>query len=68
MLLIHGDADKTVPFEQSELMEKALKAAGVPVRLLRIPGGDHGPTFPGAKNPPDYMGEMIRWLDQYLKR
>ena len=68
MLLIHGDADKTVPFEQSELMEKALKTAGVPVRLLRIPGGDHGPTFPGAKDPPDYMGEMIRWLDQYLKQ
>jgi len=68
MLLIHGDADKTVPFEQSELMEKAMRDAGVPVKLLRIPGGDHGPTFPGAKNPPDYMGEMIRWLDQYLKQ
>jgi acetyl esterase/lipase len=67
ILLIHGDADTSVPFEQSELMEKALRAAGVPTRLLRIPGGEHGPTFPGAKNPPDYMGEMIAWLDRYLK-
>src|SRR5882672_1197354 len=68
ILLIHGDADKTVPFEQSELMEKALRAAGVPTSLLRVPGGAHGPTFPGATNPPDYMGEMIRWLDRYLKQ
>ena len=65
ILLIHGDADKSVPFEQSEMMEKALRAAGVPTKLLRIPGGGHGPTFPGAINPPDYMGEMIKWLDHY---
>ena len=42
----------TVPFNQSELMEAALRKAGVPVQLIRIEGGDHGPTFPGAKNPP----------------
>jgi len=68
ILLIHGDADTTVPLAQSEAMEKALRAAGVPTQLLRIPGGAHGPTFPGAKNPPDYMGEMVRWLDRYLKK
>ncbi len=66
-LLLHGDADSTVPFEQGELMEKALKNVGVEVRLLRIPGGGHGPTFPGAQNPPDYIGEMIRWFDQHLR-
>jgi acetyl esterase/lipase len=68
ILLIHGDADKSVPFEQSEMMERALRAAGVPTHLLRIPGGGHGPTFAGATNPPDYMGEMVRWLDRYLKQ
>jgi dipeptidyl aminopeptidase/acylaminoacyl peptidase len=47
-------------------MEKALRAAGVPTQLMRIPGGAHGPTFPGATNPPDYMGAMVRWLDRYL--
>src|SRR5499425_452046 len=65
-LLIHGDVDRTVPFHQSELMEAALKKAGVPVKLVRIPGGDHGPTFPGATNPPDYKGEMVKWFDLYL--
>ena len=67
-LLIHGDVDRTVPFHQSELMEAALKKAGVPVKLLRIPGGDHGPTFPGATNPPDYKGEMVKWFDLYLRK
>jgi acetyl esterase/lipase len=66
-LLLHGDADTTVPFEQSVWMEQALAKAGVKVKLLRVPGGGHGPSFPGATNPPDYLGEMVRWLDQYLR-
>ena len=66
-LLMHGDADKVVPFKNSEAMEHALTQAGVEVKLLRIPGGDHGADFPGAKNPPDYLGEMVRWFDQHLQ-
>ena len=65
-LLIHGDADETVPFKNSEVMKTALEQAGVPVDLLRVPGAGHGPTFPGATNPPDYIGAMIEWLDRYL--
>ena len=67
-LLIHGDADRTVPFHQSEMMEAALKKAGVPVKLVPIKGGDHGPTFPGATNPPDYKTEMVKWFDAYLRK
>jgi acetyl esterase/lipase len=66
MLLMHGDQDKTVPIEQSELMEKALRKAGVKTKLLRIPGGGHGPDFGNPKNPPDYLGEMTRWFDSNL--
>lgn len=68
VLLVHGDADRTVPFHQSELMEAALSSAGVPVKLIRIEGGDHGPAFPGAKNPPDYKAEIVKWFDQHLRR
>ena len=67
-LLMHGDKDESVPFSQSEEMEAKLKAAGVTVKLLRISGAGHGSTFPGAVNPPDYMGEMVRWFDTYLKK
>src|SRR5262249_46384181 len=31
-LLLHGDADEVVPFEQSQSMERALRNAGVPVK------------------------------------
>jgi acetyl esterase/lipase len=66
ILLMHGDADRTVPFHQSELMEAALKKVNVPVKLIRVVGADHGPDFPGAKNPPDYKAEMVKWFDMYL--
>jgi acetyl esterase/lipase len=66
-LLLHGDADKTVPFSQSEVFEAALRKEGVKVRLVSVPGGGHGPRFDGAKNPPDYIGEMIHWLDAHLR-
>jgi len=67
-LLVHGDADATVPIQQSEMMEAALKKAGVPVSLIRIEGGEHGPTFSGAKNPPDYKAAMVKWFDTYLRK
>jgi len=71
VLLIHGDQDRGVPYQQSVAMEAALRAVNVPVKLLRIPGGDHGGDFGAGGKPhpewPDYYGEMVRWLDQYLK-
>ncbi len=66
VLLIHGDADDVVSYENAEVMQAALEKAGVPVDLLRIPRAGHGPTFPGAVNPPDYIGAMIEWFDRYL--
>ena len=65
-LLIHGDADETVSYRNSEVMKANLEKAGVPVELLRISGAGHGPTFPGAENPPDYVGAMVEWFDRYL--
>jgi acetyl esterase/lipase len=70
-LLVHGDADQIVPFKHSELMEQALRAAGVEVKLLRVPGGGHGasfrgPSFRSADNWPDYTAEMVRWFDSHL--
>ncbi len=65
-LLLHGDADKMVPFRNSELMREALEQAEVPVKLVRIEGADHGPDFPGAINPPDYLAEMVHWFDEHL--
>lgn len=65
-LLMHGDKDESVPFEQSVDFEKALKAAGVTVKFIRIEGAGHGPAFPGAVHPADYLGEMTAWFNQHL--
>jgi acetyl esterase/lipase len=42
VLIMHGDQDKLVPFDQSVRFDKALKAAGVSSTLIRIQGAGHG--------------------------
>jgi len=45
-LVIHGDKDPLVPHHQSEILEAALKKAGVPVTFYTVKGGGHGdPNF-----------------------
>lgn len=39
--LAHGTSDVHVPIGQSEQLAAALAAAGVPVELTRVPGGEH---------------------------
>jgi dipeptidyl aminopeptidase/acylaminoacyl peptidase len=41
VLLMHGEGDVTVPIEQSELMNAALKSAGKQVEFIRFAGEDH---------------------------
>ena len=66
-LLIHGDADDVVPFEQSEELRDALKAAGVEVELVRVKGAGHGPSMRGALEPPDIGGRAKKWFDRHLR-
>jgi dipeptidyl aminopeptidase/acylaminoacyl peptidase len=41
VLLIHGQDDTVVAFEQSRVMAEALRRAGKPVELVTLPGEDH---------------------------
>jgi len=41
-LIMHGDRDNLVPYQQSELLRDALQAAGVPVQFKLVPGAGHG--------------------------
>jgi acetyl esterase/lipase len=41
-LLIHGDRDTDVPYEQSVLMEAELAKYGVEHQLITLAGGEHG--------------------------
>jgi acetyl esterase/lipase len=42
ILIIHGDADPTVPYSHAVRLHEALQKAGVPNRLFTVPGGKHG--------------------------
>jgi acetyl esterase/lipase len=46
-LIVHGDKDPLVPHNQSEILDEALKKAGVEVTFYTVPGGGHG----GFKDP-----------------
>lgn len=62
-LIVHGDQDPLVPHHQSELLDAALKKAGVPVSFYTVPGGGHG----GFKDP--RVPEMLRdFLAKHLKK
>ncbi|MBI1786647.1 MAG: alpha/beta hydrolase [Acidobacteria bacterium] len=41
-LLLHGDKDTDVPFQQSEQMAELFEKHGVEHEFIRIPGGPHG--------------------------
>lgn len=62
VFFMHGDADQTVPLQQSQLLLEALKAAGVKHRFVMKPGGRH--------NPQDMLPEWrdaSAWFIQHLK-
>lgn len=63
LFLVHGDADKTVPVQQSHLLKAKYEALKRPVQLTVHPGGPHT-YWPGIeKNYP-----MIwEWFDRHLK-
>ena len=65
-LLLHGNADPRVPYEQSVNFLARLKAAGVPAELITIEGGGHG-MGGWSKLNSDYAAQLIVWLKTTLK-
>jgi acetyl esterase/lipase len=63
-LLIHGDKDTDVPYEQSELMAAELEKHHVENRLITVVGGEHG--LPGAK--PEDVAAAHRAAIEFLKQ
>lgn len=50
ILSVHGDADTTVPYQQSVQLHAALTKANVPNQLITIPGGKHGGFTPQERD------------------
>ncbi len=66
VLILHGDRDPVVPYAQSAAFERALREAGASVRLVTVPGGDHGGNWTSITSV-DWRSEIVRWLDQYVR-
>jgi len=64
LLVVHGTADETVPFEDSVATVESLRKAGCDARLHAIEGADHG------HNSLPWTGELIRtttgWFARHL--
>lgn len=63
-LILHGDADRTVPPEHSRRLAEALRRAGAPVAALAmVPDADH--TFRGRW--PFVVARATEFFDRHLK-
>ncbi len=64
LLLIHGDADTTVPLQQSEILREKYQELDRPVELIVQAGGGHS-YWPGIVE--EYR-EVWKWFDKYLAK
>jgi len=63
-MIQQGDADIRVPISQGYELYNALKALGVPTRMLVLPRQPHGPTEP--KMQLIAMKTNLEWFEKYL--
>lgn len=61
-LICHGDKDMLVPHNQSELLNDALKKAGIDVTFYTVKGGGHGFRDPEAER------LVSEFFNKYLKK
>jgi dipeptidyl aminopeptidase/acylaminoacyl peptidase len=64
LLMLHGTMDAQVPFEQSEVMDEALKHAQVPHRFAVVPDADH--QFSVVKHRVILLQETEEFLREHL--
>jgi acetyl esterase/lipase len=62
-LIIHGDEDRLVPLQQSELIAQKLKKAGVETNLVVKKGAGHG--WLGLDKD---LNQLADWFDKHLKK
>jgi acetyl esterase/lipase len=65
LLILHGTADKTVPLEQSKVLDEALQRAGGVCQLIVVDGAPH--TFHLQPKQRDLRPVVLGFFDRYLK-
>ncbi|MGK0188028.1 MAG: acetyl esterase/lipase [Verrucomicrobiales bacterium] len=61
IMIVHGDADKIVPFEHAKVLDAALKAAKVSTELVVVKDGDH--SVAGASEP-----NAVKRADAFMRK
>ncbi len=61
-IVVHGDADPTVPVEESRKMVKAAQAAGAKVKYIEVPGGNHSNIVTL------HMKDIFDWFDVHTRQ
>jgi alpha-L-fucosidase 2 len=64
-LILHGDADRSVPYQQSLTLQAKLRKNGVECELITLPGAPHRLTQ-WKQHLPDYRSRTIAWLHEVL--
>ena len=67
-LLIHGDKDTDVPYEQSVMMAKQFKKHSVEHRLITIQGGEHGLGGGDPKRIDEAYKAALEFVNRQMKR
>lgn len=65
VFIIHGDADKTVPYEQSTMLVDKLKHTGITYEFYTVMGGKHGNFSPLANQ--EAESRILLFIDEVLK-
>ena len=65
-LVVHGELDYRVPFEQGLQLFTALQRRGVPSRLLMFPDEGHWVLKP--QNSKVWHETVLEWLDRWVKK
>jgi acetyl esterase/lipase len=61
VLTVHGDVDRTVPYDQAARIDAALRRVGVPSYLITVKGGGHGDFGTAADD------RVKAYFDRYLR-
>jgi acetyl esterase/lipase len=65
MMLVHGNADRRVPYTQAVEMDARLTAAGVPHRFFTVEGGDHATA---EKDKPAVYAAISAFLEEIIPK
>lgn len=66
LLMIHGEEDFTVPIEQSQIMERAMRRAGRPTRLITLEDMDHYYSPDQAAGWRIALTESLTFINQHI--